>query len=232
MFNIWDAGSARAVETAGAKALATGSHPIANALGLEDGEGAPLEDMLWVLSHICAATDLPVSHDTERGYGKTPDEVAATCQRVIEAGAIGVNIEDSLSSVELRDLDEQAARYSAARMGLDAACPGAWLNARCDAFRVMKDDPVEAQIAEIVRRAEAYRDAGADSLFVPFQRDLGVLAEVCAAVPLPVNLFRGLDSPPIADFAAAGAARISHGHNPWVAAMDLVSAKAGELYTV
>ena len=56
LYNIWDAGTARAVEAAGAPALATGSHPIASSLGLEDGEGAPLEDMLWVLSHICAAT--------------------------------------------------------------------------------------------------------------------------------------------------------------------------------
>ncbi|MCI4645211.1 MAG: isocitrate lyase/phosphoenolpyruvate mutase family protein [Hyphomonadaceae bacterium] len=231
LFNIWDAGSARAVEAVGASALATGSHPIANALGLEDGEGAPLEDMLWVLSHICAATDLPVSHDTERGYGATPGEVAETCKRVIETGAIGVNIEDSLDAVTLRDLDEQVARYAAARAGLDAACPGAWLNARCDAFRAMKDAPVEVQITEIVRRAVAYKAAGADSLFVPFQRDLAVLAQVCAAVDLPVNLFRGLDSPPIGAFAAAGAARISHGHNPWVAAMERVGAKAGELYT-
>ena len=230
LFNIWDAGSARAVEAAGAKALATGSHPIANALGLDDGEGAPLEDMLWVLAHICAATDLPVSHDTERGYGETPDEVAETCRRVIGAGAIGVNIEDTVLRGVLRDMDEQVARYSAARAGLDAACPGAWLNARCDVFLAMQDDPVEDQIAEIARRAVAYKAVGADSLFVPFQRDLDVLARVCAAVPLPVNLFRGLDSPPIAEFAAAGAARISHGHNPWVAAMDLIEVKAGELY--
>ena len=231
LYNIWDAGTARAVEAAGAPALATGSHPIASSLGLEDGEGAPLEDMLWVLSHIGAATELPVSHDTERGYGATPDAVAETCRRVIETGAIGVNLEDSLEGGALRELDQQVARYRAARAGMDAACPGTWLNARCDVFRAMKEAPLEDQLSELARRAEAYQAAGADSLFVPFQRDLEVLARVCAMVALPVNLFRVADSPPVADFAAIGAARISHGPVPWTAAMNFVTEQASGLYS-
>lgn len=79
LLNIWDAGSARAVEAGGAEALATGSHSVAGALGYEDGEAAPLEDVVWMLARICAATELPVSHDTERGYGETPDQVGESC---------------------------------------------------------------------------------------------------------------------------------------------------------
>jgi len=230
LFNIWDAGSAKVVEASGAKALATGSHPIADAIGHEDGEGAPLADMLWVLERITTATDLPVSHDTERGYGETPDAVAETCRRVIGAGAIGVNIEDSLDGGVLRDVDEQVARYAMAKVALEEACTGAWLNARTDVFAAMADAPLDDRMGELQTRAEAYEGAGADSLFVPFLRDLDIIAKVCAAMPLPVNVMRPVGGDPIADYAAAGVARISHGPTPRNAVMDALKTLAGDVY--
>ncbi|MEL6754558.1 MAG: isocitrate lyase/phosphoenolpyruvate mutase family protein [Pseudomonadota bacterium] len=230
LVNIWDAGSAQTVAEAGAKALATGSHPIADSIGHEDGEGAPLADMLWVLERITKATDLPVSHDTERGYGETPDAVAETCRRVIGAGAIGVNIEDSLSGAVLRDADEQLARLAKARLALDEACAGAWLNARCDVFNAMKDASLDDQLGELKLRAEAYEAAGADSLFMPFVRDLETIQKVCASVPLPVNVMRPVDGAPIADYAAAGVARVSHGGSPRSAVMAALNAIASDLY--
>ena len=231
LFNIWDAGSARAVENAGAVTLATGSHSIAEALGHEDGEAAPFDDMVWMLERICASTDLPVSHDTERGYGATPDAVAQTCRRVVEAGAIGVNIEDSIDGGALRPLDQQVARLEAAKSGMTAHLPGAWLNARTDVFNAMKSASDDEKIGTTLERAAAYKAAGADSLFVPFLRDLGVISRICRDSPLPVNVMRVLDGPPIADYAAAGVARISHGPFPWRSAMALVESEARTIYT-
>ena len=87
LFNIWDAASAKRVGDAGAKALATGSHSVAEVLGYEDGEGAPFEDMLWMLERIVRSTDLPVSNDTERGYSSDPSGIAENCARVISPSA-------------------------------------------------------------------------------------------------------------------------------------------------
>lgn len=230
LLNIWDAASARAVEAAGAPALATGSHALAEVLGHEDGERAPLADMVWMLERICKAIGLPVSHDTERGYGETPEAVAASCRAVIEAGAIGVNMEDSLDGPALRAMDEQAVRYRAAKDAMDAACPGAWLNARTDVFAVRSEASTADKIEEVAERGRAYGEAGADSLFVPFLRDVDVIAEVCRAVSLPVNVMRPLDGAPIAALAGAGAARISHGPMPWMAAMAALKSSAAELY--
>lgn len=230
LMNIWDAASARTVEAAGARALATGSHAVAEMLGHDDGERAPLSDMVWMLERICAATHLPVSHDTERGYGETPEAVAASCRRVIEAGAIGVNLEDSLNGPALREMGEQAARYAAAKEAMEAACPGAWLNARTDVFLVRGEASRADKIGEVAERARAYAAAGADSLFVPFLRDVDTIAEVCRAAALPVNVMRPLDGAPIADLAAAGVARISHGPMPWRAAMQVLKSAAEAVY--
>lgn len=230
LLNIWDAGTARAVQAGGAKALATGSHSVAGALGYEDGEAAPLEDVLWMLERICAATDLPVSHDTERGYGETPGQVGESCARVIGAGAIGVNIEDSLSDGDLRAMEVQSERLSTAKHAMEAACAGAWLNARCDVFRAMANAPFEARLAELELRASAYASAGADSLFVPFVRDLDEIAKICAVSSLPVNVMRTLPGLPLPDYAAAGVSRISHGPFPWIEGMKNLTEMATGIY--
>lgn len=230
LLNIWDAGTAHAVQAGGAKALATGSHSVAGALGYEDGEAAPLEDVVWMLARICAATDLPVSHDTERGYGETPGDVGESCASVIGAGAIGVNIEDSLTDGALRATDVQADRLAAAKQAMEAACAGAWLNARCDVFRAMADAPFEARMAELDLRAKAYAAAGADSLFVPFVRDIDEISKICGASRLPVNVMRALPGPPVPDYAAAGVARISHGPFPWMESMKNLTETATDIY--
>lgn len=231
LLNIWDAGTARAVAASGAQALATGSHSVAEALGYDDGEAAPFEDVLWMLKRICAATDLPVSHDTERGYGETPGEVGESCSRVIEAGAIGVNIEDSLPDASLRDMETQSERLSAAKQAMEAACAGAWLNARCDVFRAMADASWEEKMAELERRAGAYAAAGADSLFVPFVRDLEEISKICVLSPLPVNVMRPLPGPPLQDYVEAGVARISHGPFPWMESMKRLTETATDIYS-
>lgn len=215
LMNVWDAGTAKTVGETAATALATGSFSLAGALGFEDGEQCPRGLVLGALKLICGATDKPVSHDCERGYGDTPEAVGDYIAAVVEAGAVGVNIEDSLADGSLRDVDEQSARLAAAK----AALGEGYLNARIDVF--LQDDGVAmtAKVDEVITRAVAFKAAGADGLFVPGLSDLDAIKDVCAAVDMPVNVMRPLDGPPIADYAAAGVARISHGPHPWRKAM-------------
>jgi len=222
LFNVWDAGSARAVAAAGAKAIATGSYGVACARGSSDGENLSLDAALANLAEILSVTDLPVSIDMEAGYGANPAEVGASVTRARALGAAGINMEDRLpNSNDLLPIVEAAARIGA------AAATGLFVNARCDTFRG-RDAALEgsALIAATLERARAYADAGARGLFVPFLADAGCIAAICESSPLPVNI---LWSPPCGDratLAALGVARISHGHQPWAAAMAWLSEQA------
>lgn len=229
LFNIWDAASAKRVGDAGAKALATGSHSVAEILGYEDGEGAPFEDMLWMLERIVRSTDLPVSNDTERGYASEPKAIAENCARVIATGAIGINIEDSFADESLRETDDHATILSVVKDAMEKQCPGSWLNARTDILRGA-DSKDESIIQAAINRGKAYAEAGADSLFVPFTRDLEALSKIAAAVPIPINAMRLLNGPSLADYAAAGIGRVSHGPFPYMAAYDELSRLADEVY--
>lgn len=229
LFNIWDAESAKRVEAAGAKAIATGSHAVAEVLGYSDGEGAPLDDMLWLLKRIVQVTALPVTHDMERGYASTPDEIAKNCARAIEAGAIGINIEDSFADVSLRGAAEHALVLKQVKAAMTEVCQGAWLNARTDVFR-NRDLSEDEKIADTIARGEGYAEAGADSLFVPFTRNLESLSQVAAAVPIPINAMRLLDGPTLSEYAAAGIGRVSHGPFPYMAAYDAFDDAAKLVY--
>ena len=222
LFNIWDAGSARVVAEAGAKAIATGSYGVAEANGLKDGEAVPLELALANLARILGVTDLPVSIDMESGYGDTPAEVGASVARAFETGAAGINMEDRLPGQNaLVPMSEQSARLRA------AADSGIFVNARCDVFRG-RDAAADgaALVDQLLERARAYADAGAGGLFVPFLADAKCIAAICEGSPLPVNV---LWSPACGDRAALaglGVARISHGHQPWAAAMAWLGRQA------
>ena len=222
LFNIWDAGSARVVAAAGAQAIATGSYGVAEAQGFKDGEAFALEDALGNLMRILRVTDLPVSIDLEAGYGDTAQAVGASVAAARAAGAAGINMEDRMpGTVDLLPVPEQAARLAA------ATASGLFVNARCDVFRgkdAAADGP--ALIAATLERARAYADAGASGLFVPFLSDAVAIAAICAGSPIPVNV---LWSPPCGDrqaLADLGVARISHGHQPWAAAMAWLGSQA------
>jgi 2-methylisocitrate lyase-like PEP mutase family enzyme len=226
LVNIWDAGSARAVAGAGAKAIATGSYGVAGALGHDDGEDLPLDDALANLDRIRRVTDLPVTIDMEAGYGDTADQVGAAVARARDAGAAGINMEDRMpGQTALLPVDQAAERYRA------AAANGLFVNARCDMFRG-RDAAVDGDVLveETLERAHAYADAGASGLFVPFLADARLIGAICAASPLPVNILHSPGAPPHAELAALGVARISHGHLPWAAAMKWLGDQAGHIY--
>ena len=226
LYNIWDAGSARAVAGAGAKAIATGSYGVAEANGFSDGETLPIELVLENLRRILSVTDLPVTIDMEAGYGDTPEEVAGSVRQAFELGAAGINMEDRMpGETALLPIAEAASRMAA------AAGTGIHVNARTDVYRgVDPADYSQAMIDEVVSRARAYADAGARSLFVPFLGDHATIRAICDASPLPVNVLWAPGRGTTAELAALGVARISYGHGPWAAAMDWLKQQAEAVY--
>ncbi len=216
LYNIWDAGGAKVVAEAGAKAIATGSWGVACALGFKDGETLPLDSALENLERILTVTALPVTIDMEAGYGSDGAEVAASVARAAALGAAGINIEDKDPATrQLYATDVASARFRA------AAQSGLWINARADLFIVTPKDQHDASLADaVIERAKAYADAGANSLFVPFVSDPVLIERLCKASPLPVNILMNPGVPGIAALAELGVARISFGHGPWANAMQ------------
>ena len=222
LFNIWDAGSAKAVAAAGAKAIATGSYGVACARGSSDGENLSLDEALANLGEILGVTDLPVSIDMEAGYGADAAGVGRSVARARQAGAAGINIEDRLpGETELLGRREAAGRIAA------AAATGLFVNARCDTFRG-RDATQDGRelVAATLERARAYADGGAGGLFVPFLADARCIAPICEGSPLPVNILWSKPCGDRAALAALGVARISHGHQPWAAAMAWLGGQA------
>ena len=141
LFNIWDAGSAKAVARSGAKAIATGSAPVAMANGFPDGEQFPLDDALAVAGRILRATDLPLTMDLEGGYGADPAIVSDTVSQAMSIGVIGFNFEDQIVGGDgLYTIEEQIPRVKAARTAADANGVSGFLNARTDIFLKAKPD--------------------------------------------------------------------------------------------
>jgi 2-methylisocitrate lyase-like PEP mutase family enzyme len=216
LYNIWDVGSALAVVAAGARALATGSHPVGDAAGFGDGQKVPIDFALANARRIVAATDLPLSVDFEGAYSIDPDEGAANMKRLAETGAVGCNFEDQVIGGEgLHPLDLQCRRISAARAAVGEAF---FINARTDLFLKVKEHD-EALADEAIERGKAFADAGASGFFVPRLGDLRLVERVVKAVPLPVNAIAYPGAPSKAEWAGAGIARISHGPFPHKALM-------------
>ena len=228
LYNIWDVGSAKAVAAAGAAAIATGSHGLAEANGFPDGEGIPLNLFLDCVRRIVEGVEVPVSADFEGGFAADPAHLAEHSRLLAETGAVGCNFEDQVIGGEgLHPIAEQARRVAA------VAASGLWVNARTDLFLkrlIAGENPNDRSlVSEALERAHAYAEAGAESFFVPGISDLELIAEICAASPLPVNVIKG-DTMELAATAEAGVARISWGPRPWRWAMDRLTEEARALY--
>jgi 2-methylisocitrate lyase-like PEP mutase family enzyme len=231
LFNIWDVGSAKAVEGAGARALATGSWSVAKANGYEDGEQVPIDAAIENLARIARATALPVTIDLESGYGRRPDTVGRTVERSIEAGAVGCNLEDSDPATgALRDIAEQVERIKYARKAAEARQVKYFINLRSDVFflRAPTQANDDEKLASVLERAKAYAAAGADGLFVPGVANAALIRRVVEGSPLPVNVMVGNETPPLRELAALGVARVSHGPGPYLLAMKKLGDAARE----
>jgi 2-methylisocitrate lyase-like PEP mutase family enzyme len=223
LVNAWDQMSAVVMAAAGASAIGTTSFGVALAHGVWDAELVPFEEVLSLVDAISSRVDVPVSVDLEAGRGAGPGDVQRSVQAVIEHGAVGVNIEDAVPGRQgqLREVDEQSERLRAAREAATASGIPIFINARCDVW-FGAELPAEAQLDEAVLRARAYRDAGADGVFVPGLVDLATLGELTSRVDMPVNVMVGGGAPSVDELAAAGVRRLSQGGEPFLAAVGTI----------
>jgi 2-methylisocitrate lyase-like PEP mutase family enzyme len=216
LYNIWDTGSARAVAAAGAKALATGSHPVGDASGFGDGQKVPLDFVFANATRIMAAVDLPLTVDFEGAYSEDPGQAAANVAALKATGAVGCNFEDQVVGGEgVHPLKEQAKRIVAIRKAVGDQF---FINARTDLYLKTQDHDA-ALVDAVIERGKAYADAGASGFFVPRLADARQIEKIVKDVPLPLNVIAFPGAPDKKTWASAGVARISHGPFPHRALM-------------
>jgi len=216
LYNIWDVGSALAVVAAGAKALATGSHPVADANGWPDGQNVPIDFALANAKRIVDSIEVPLTVDFESAYSADPEEGGANVARLKATGAVGCNFEDQVIGGEgLHPLDLQVKRIAAIRR---AVGDDFYINARTDLF-LKTQTYDDALVDQVVERGKAFADAGASGFFVPRLSDRGQIERVVREVPLPLNVIAFPGAPEKQVWAEAGVARISHGPFPHRALM-------------
>jgi 2-methylisocitrate lyase-like PEP mutase family enzyme len=226
--NVWDAGSAKAVTAASARAIATSSWAVAAAHGCADGERLPMDLVLANASRIVQATTLPVSIDIESGYGASPSEVANTVRSLLDVGAVGCNIEDRIAeNGRVRTVPQQVERLGAARGIAAGAGVRLFINARTDVFfETPAEQHSRALIAAAIERAKAYAEAGADGLFVPGLKEPELVRELCDGSPLPVNIMLDDTQASPGQWASSGVARLSYGPAPYLQAMRALGEEA------
>ena len=223
LYNIWDPGCAEVVARAGARAIATGSHPVGDAAGFGDGQKVPLEFVFDNARRILARVDLPLTVDFEGAYSDDPAEGAANVAALKATGAVGCNFEDQLIGGDgLHPLNRQVKRIAAIR---DSVGDDFFLNARTDTF--LKDQS-SGRLDAAIERGKAFADAGASGFFVPRLSDPREIERVVREVPLPLNVIAFPGAPPKAEWASAGVARISHGPFPLKALMEVFARMAAE----
>lgn len=225
LYNIWDPGSAQAVAAAGAKALATGSHPVGDASGFGDAQHVPLDYVFDNSRRIVSTVDLPLTVDFESAYSTDPDEGAGNVARLKATGAVGCNFEDQVIGGEgLHPIDLQVRRIGAIR---GAVGDDFYINARTDLF-LKTQTYDDALVGQAIERGKAFADAGASGFFVPRLSDPRQIERVVREVPLPLNVIAFPGAPDKKVWADAGVARISHGPFPHRALMAKLTEMARE----
>ncbi|HEX7088467.1 MAG TPA: isocitrate lyase/phosphoenolpyruvate mutase family protein [Vicinamibacterales bacterium] len=230
--NAWDAASARVFELAGFPAVATTSAGIAWARGLPDGERIDREAMQREIASIARAVSCPVTADIEAGYGSSPEDVAATIDAVIDAGAVGVNLEDSRPApgeAPLFEVTEQSARLQAARAAADRRGVPVLINARTDTFLLSLGANLDERIAMTIERGRAYLAAGGDVIFVPGLGDPAIVEQLVRGIGGPVSLLLRPGGTPPAALFDAGACRISLGSSAMLATLSVLRDLAQDL---
>lgn len=228
--NAWDAASARVFETAGFAAIATTSAGIAFSLGYPDGQRIPRQEMLGQIARIAGAVEVPVTADVEAGYGELPEDAAQTALEAIEAGAVGMNLEDATNDPQrpLLELSLQVERIHAVREAAGKSGVPLVLNARTDVF-LLQVGPEEGRYDGALRRLSAFRDAGADCVFAPGLRDAATIGRLARDLKAPLNILAGPGSLPVPELAKLGVARVSVGSGAMRATLALLRRIATEL---
>lgn len=214
--NAWDAGSARLIESCGAKAIATTSAGLAWSRGYADGSALPPRLLAAAVAEISRVVRVPVTVDSEDGYSDDPASVAETVSMIIDSGGVGINIEDGAASPDLLCAKIEAIKRRAARAGVDL-----FVNARTDVF-LRRLVPAERAVEEVAARAGRYRAAGCDGLFVPGLAEPDAIGAVVAAIgDLPLNVMAVPGLPDAGKLRTLGARRLSAGATISKAALGL-----------
>lgn len=231
LYNAWDAGSARSVLEAGAKAIATSSWAVAAAQGYQDGEMIPIELAENIVGRIAASVDAPVTVDFEGGYSEDDGELADNISRLIDLGVIGINFEDRVvKGSGLYSIDRQVRRLGAIREAAEQKRVELFVNARTDLFFEHGKDAARA-VDDAIERAKAYATAGAAGFFVPGLTEDALIGRLCEAVALPVNVMVMDGVPSNERLAKLGVARISYGPIPYIGAMSVLQQEARKLFS-
>ncbi|MEE2709164.1 MAG: isocitrate lyase/phosphoenolpyruvate mutase family protein [Gemmatimonadota bacterium] len=228
--NIWDPLGALMLQRIGYPAVATASASIAFSLGYDDGQNISLDTMLEAVGRIAGSVDVPVTADMERGFGERPNEVAENMRRVLRAGAVGVNLEDStIEDGPLQDLEFQCNRIRAVRSMADEEGIPLVINARTDVFISKFVGNHKTQVAETIRRGKAYLDSGADCFYPILIGDTATLKQIHDAVQAPINVLALANTAPMRELEAIGVSRLSLGPGMMKAGMTAMKTIAGEL---
>jgi 2-methylisocitrate lyase-like PEP mutase family enzyme len=228
--NAWDAMSARVFEAAGFEAIATTSGGVAWALGFSDGEKAPWDEVVAATDRIVRTVRVPVTADIEGGYGETPNEIASSVAEIIRAGVVGINLEDNTPrpDMPIRTIEDAVDRIRAARDAAGASGVPLVINARVDLYaKHIGDD--KTRFAETVQRGKAYIAAGADCLFPFGLTDVEIIADLVAALKVPINIVGRAGGPSVSRLEKLGVARISTASGPSLVAMSATRQLADEL---
>lgn len=223
--NAWDAASARVVAEAGAKAIATSSAAVAWSQGFADGHHFPPARLVTVIEDIARVVSVPISCDAEGGYADDAKAAAENVARLIDAGAVGVNLEDGKQPHELHLRKIEAIRTVAEKKGVNL-----FINARTDVI-LKQLVPAEQAVAETLRRAAAIKAAGANGLFVPGIADANDIAAVAEAAGLPLNVMARPGLPPLGELKKLGVKRFSAATAIFNAAIAGVQAATAEFLT-
>jgi 2-methylisocitrate lyase-like PEP mutase family enzyme len=215
--NAWDVLSARIYEQLGFEAIGTTSAGISTTLGYPDGQVMTLQENLSVVKRIIDITDLPISVDIEAGYSTSVDGVVKAAEAALGIGAVGINLEDSTGdeTKPFFEITEQVERIKAIRSMADARGVHLVINLRTDVYMLGKDEHTK-KFKQTVERANIYKEAGADSIFVPDMGDFNekIVTEFVNEIDAPLNIIAGPDIPPIPKLEEIGVARVSFGPRP------------------
>jgi 2-methylisocitrate lyase-like PEP mutase family enzyme len=228
--NAWDAASARIFEQAGFPAIATTSSGVAASLGYPDGQHISRDMLIEVVRHITRVVARPVTVDIEAGYGDTIEEVLQTVRAIIEAGGVGINIEDSTKGQGRRlvDISFQVELLKAIQELSSSMDMPLVINARTDVFLLPSDDPT-SQLEQAVQRGNAYLQAGADCFFPIGAVDMQTIGDLTKAINGPINILAGPTTPSIPELAQLGVARVSFGAGQMRAVLGRLRRIAHEL---
>lgn len=218
--NAWDAASARIVQEAGAKAVATSSAAVAWAHGAADGNVFSVAKLVTVIEEIARVVSVPITCDAEAGYSDDPEKVGETITALISAGAVGINLEDGKAPHDLHLRKIEAARNAAERAGVEL-----FINARTDVY-LKQLVPPEQAVAETLRRVAAIKGAGASGLFVPGVFKADEIKAIAEGAGLPLNVMARPGVPKLAELRALGVKRLSAATAVFNAAMESARAAA------